>query len=487
MTFALLTLLAAFAVAGVSEWFSVVGIMAIYAGAPFNAALIMGVVLGCAKLVTTSWLYRNWQLASWRLKLPLIYFTLALMSASSMGVFGFLTKSHLEQGAATVNNSAQIERLDEQINREKSIITDNEKVIGQLDATINSFIGKDNTDRALSVRRSQAPQRKQLRNEIAASQKLIDTYSEEKLKLTSQVRAVQLEVGPIKYIADLFYSSGVSDTTRIESAIRMFTLLIVSTLDPLAIVLLIAANHTILRLQNENKQKIKNKESVNEDRAVTLPTSPDNVYSEEIDDEYFKRGREIASRIDVDTNTEKLPDETVQVDKSTIIENSEESVLEKVIDQPIDSPDILPSSFSIDENDNDKLRHDLDTTEKSEIIAPPIIRSPSVSRIDFIPSKLDEDISNEKLLQQSSNVQTAPWAHQSGVLAEIIGNRPNITSQKVDKVLEKQIDNIDNAADSIEITDKDTKLESNLEVTSSSDQSGKYPKALSWLKEFKGD
>jgi hypothetical protein len=256
MIFTLLTFLAALSVAGVAEWFSVVGIMSIYAGAPFHAGLIMGLVLGFAKLVTVSWLYRNWKEAGWKLRAPMAYFTVALMVATSIGVFGFLTKAHLEQGAATVDNSAKVERLDQQIAREKSTIADNEKVIAQLDTAINAYMGKDKTDKALSVRKAQAPQRKQLRDEIDTAQKKVDGFDEEKLKLTSEVRALQLEVGPIRYIAELFYGTDGNESAKVESAVKLFTLLIVSTLDPLAVILLIAANHTLLQLQNGKKDKV---------------------------------------------------------------------------------------------------------------------------------------------------------------------------------------------------------------------------------------
>ncbi len=263
MIFALLTLLSALSLAGVAGWFSIIGITAIYAAMPFHA-IVMGIVLEAGKLVTTSWLYRNWAFADWKLKTPLILFTIALMLATSIGVFGFLSKAHLEQGAGTVDNTARIERLDQQIAREKSVITDNEKVIGQLDGAINSYIGKDRTDKSVAVRRSQAPQRKQLRDDIDASQKRIDGFSEEKFKLTSEVRKLQLEVGPIRYIAELFYGTEGDGAKNIELAVRMFTLLIVSTLDPLAVILLIAANHTILRRQNEKKQKTEAENTIRE-------------------------------------------------------------------------------------------------------------------------------------------------------------------------------------------------------------------------------
>lgn len=255
MIFALLTLLSALSLAVVADWFSIIGFLAIYAAAPFHA-IVMGIVLASAKIVTTSWLYRNWKFADWRLKVPLICFVIMLMVATSIGTYGFLTKSHLDQGGSTIDNSAKVERLDQQIARDKTIIVDDEKVIAQLDATINSYIGKDRTDKSLAVRRSQAPQRKQLRDDIDASQKRIDGFSDEKLKLQSEVRKQQLDVGPIRYIAELFYGVAEDATQNIEAAVRIFTLLIVSTLDPLAVILLIAANHTLLRLKDEKEKKL---------------------------------------------------------------------------------------------------------------------------------------------------------------------------------------------------------------------------------------
>jgi hypothetical protein len=254
MVFALLTLLSALSLATVAGWFSIIGITTIYAGAPLHA-LIMGVVLECSKLITTSWLYRNWEHSSLKLKLPLVIFTLTLMLTTSIGVFGFLSKSHLEQNAGTIDNGGKIQRLDQQISREKSIISDNDKVILQLDATINSFIGKDRADRALAVRRSQAAQRKELRNSIDAAQKKIDEYSDEKLKLESEVRKLELEVGPIRYIAELIHRNEEDSSKKIESAVKIFTLIVVLTLDPLAVILLVAANQTLVSVTKKTEKK----------------------------------------------------------------------------------------------------------------------------------------------------------------------------------------------------------------------------------------
>jgi hypothetical protein len=252
---AYLTLLMAFAVAIVVGWFSIAGIMTIYAGAPLFAALVMGVVIECSKLVSLSWLYRNWKSAGLLLRAPLVIIALAVMLITNIGVFGFLSKGHLEQGASTIDNSAKVEQLNRQITQEKSRIIDSEKIIAQMDGAVNSLIGKDQATRSLSVRRSQSTQRKQLRDEITASEKQIDTWNAEKFTLESEVRKVEHEIGPIKYIAEVFINS--DNKKSIDTAVQVFTLLIVLVLDPAAVMLLLAANHSLSKIRDEKEKKEK--------------------------------------------------------------------------------------------------------------------------------------------------------------------------------------------------------------------------------------
>ena len=173
----------------------------------------------------------------------------ALMMTTSMGVFGYLSKAHLEQGSATVDNSARISEIERRIGKEQLKIADNDKMIAQLDNVVDTLIAKEQTNRALAVRRSQAAQRVQLKESTQQIQAEIEKLSEEKFQLGAQLRKLELEVGPIKYIASVIYGDNSNDT--LAAAVRLFTLLVVSTLDPLAITLLIAANFTILRLQRE--------------------------------------------------------------------------------------------------------------------------------------------------------------------------------------------------------------------------------------------
>ena len=250
MFFPVVTLLTSLALAAVAGWFSIAGLVTIMAGQPV-AALILGVTLEAGKLVTASWLYRNWSDANWRLKLPLLYFMFALMMTTSMGVFGYLSKAHLEQGSATIDNSAKITELDRRIANEQRRITDNDRMVAQLDSAVDALIAKNQTNRALTVRRSQQSQRNQLTESNQTIQAEIDRLTDEKFQLSSELRKLELEVGPIKYIAKVIY--GTDDATTLASAVRIFILLIVSTLDPLAITLLIAANFTFLKVRTANR------------------------------------------------------------------------------------------------------------------------------------------------------------------------------------------------------------------------------------------
>lgn len=263
----------AFAVAIVVGWFSIAGIITIYAGAPLFAALVMGIVIECTKLVSLSWLYRNWKSSGLLLRIPLVVISFIIMVITNIGVFGYLSKGHLEQGAATIDHSAKVEQINRQITQEQSRITDSEKIIAQMDGAVNSLIGKDQANRSLSVRKSQAGQRKQLRDEITASQKQIDTWNAEKFTLEAEVRKVEHEIGPIKYIAEVFIQS--DDKKAVDTAVQLFTLLIVLVLDPAAVMLLLAANHSLSKTNNENEEK----EEKSQDPVVEPATGFSNTES----------------------------------------------------------------------------------------------------------------------------------------------------------------------------------------------------------------
>jgi len=247
MFFAILVLIIALFTAGVAAWFSIVGLMAIFASAPIAIAT-MASALEAAKLVTASWLYRNWHDAPMMLRYPLATMTFVLMIITSLGIFGFLSKSHIEQGAPVGNNVAKIERLDQKITREQKEIDDATSVVLQLDNAVKVLQDYDRIrgdDGAIAVRKGQKEERADLRSIIDEAQSNIDKYEDERFKLQSTVRAFEVEVGPIKYVADMIYGDE-TGKSALESAVRWLIMIIIFVFDPLAVLLLIAANYSLI-------------------------------------------------------------------------------------------------------------------------------------------------------------------------------------------------------------------------------------------------
>jgi multisubunit Na+/H+ antiporter MnhG subunit len=243
MFFGILTLLTALSMATVAAVFAIYGIIAIFAGMP-QFALVMGAVIELGKIVGVSWLYRNWNEPT-KIKYFMAPLVLVAMLLTSMGIFGLLSKAHLEQTSPVANNEIQITRLDQQVAREQSRITDAEQVISQLDQSVQALIEFDRIrgpDGALAVRESQAEQREVLRQTIDTAQTEVDRLEDQKLELTQELTAIALEVGPIKYIAELIYSDG---QDRTEEAVRWVIIAFIFVFDPMAILLLMAANYTL--------------------------------------------------------------------------------------------------------------------------------------------------------------------------------------------------------------------------------------------------
>ena len=234
----------ALSLSAVAAWYAVAGLVAIFAAAAVPI-VIMGSLLEASKLVVASWLYRSWKEIPFLMK---SYFTVALvvlMLLTSMGIFGFLSKAHLDQAIPTGDVSAKLALIDEKIKTEKENINASRKELSQLDSQVDQTIARTDdargTERAISIRRNQQKDRTRILNEIGQAQAKIAKLNEERAPIASEVRKVEAEVGPIKYIAALIYDDS-TDTDTLERAVRIVTIMIVLVFDPLAVLLLIAAN-----------------------------------------------------------------------------------------------------------------------------------------------------------------------------------------------------------------------------------------------------
>ena len=351
MFIAILTLLSALSISGVAIFYSVIGLATIFPGA-FVPVVIMGGVLEVGKLITASWLYRNWKFTPFMLKTYLTTAVIILSLITSMGIFGFLSKAHLEQNLASDTLIQRIQILEDKIDSEKNSILRQNAVIDRLEKSINRSTGtadgdievqqqiiadaneklktlltvetntvRDLNDRlkvldknvsdiltsnksffneekaAADLKASQKEERELIavnvkeaqdriselkadhkaetaeaktvianmrsgsqdnkstftqdietaENKIFDSQGKIDLYIVEKQPLEKKMLTLEAEIGPVKYIAALAVDWGITDQVETSKAVRGVILLLIVVFDPLAVLLLIAANQSLMR------------------------------------------------------------------------------------------------------------------------------------------------------------------------------------------------------------------------------------------------
>jgi len=239
-----LTLLVALSLSTVAAYYSIIGLTAIFAGAVIPI-IVMGSILEVGKITATVWLRKYWSRAGFVLKMYLVPAVILLAFLTSMGIFGFLSKAHTDQSLVSGDVLAKIAIYDEKIKIAKDNIEANRKALKQMDEAVDQTMARSTSetgaDKAVQVRRAQAKERARLLAEIQAEQKTITKLNEERAPIAAEVRKVEAEVGPIKYIAAFIYGDN-PDANLLESAVRWVIILIVIVFDPLAIALVLAAN-----------------------------------------------------------------------------------------------------------------------------------------------------------------------------------------------------------------------------------------------------
>lgn len=430
MIFPIITFVVAITIAIIAAWFSIAGLMAIFSASAFAVAIMAG-SLEVGKLVSASWVYRNWKRAPFLLKSYLTMATVVLMFITSMGIFGFLSRAHLEQSAMGEQNVARIERIEGDITRSELTITrleneitklsnevasDTSNIQSQIDAEQarmdqayariqpaideqNAIIANESSDgdvqvyldqiaridsnlaliqqyvannqirelqglvgvrqdgnygsqtaQAVDRYRNQQIAEKQrlegvieglrnavdsdaviaareeikrlrsiaerevqnsqetidrLRTQLASSAEIdnsaqieelrvevstvrgeIETMLDEKFALETEVRKLEAEVGPIKYIAELVYGNTERDT--IDTAVRWLIIVFIFVFDPLAVLLLIAANYSFAHRNDGDRQEeifetLFSKNKVDEEKPLdNSQTMSDNEIIEQV-------------------------------------------------------------------------------------------------------------------------------------------------------------------------------------------------------------
>ena len=235
----LLTFVTSLAIAAVAAWYSIIGLTTIFSAAVIPI-IIMGIVLEIGKLVAAAWVYNHWRETSILLRTYLVSAIIVLMLITSMGIYGFLSKSHIDAGINTGEISVKIERVDNRIKSEQRQIDRAEKNITEMDITLEKTEYGFFDDSRLEERKRQSVEREQLNSIITKSENSIDDLLDKKSEYELEVKNFEVEVGPIKYIAALIY--GDEATNYLDNTVRYVILLLIFVFDPLAVLLLISAN-----------------------------------------------------------------------------------------------------------------------------------------------------------------------------------------------------------------------------------------------------
>jgi hypothetical protein len=244
----LLPFLTAIGLSAIAAYYSVIGLAQIFPGS-YWPIIVMGSVLEISKLVTVSWLYNNWSVTVQIMRYYLLTAIILLMLITSMGIFGYLSKAHLDTNIVVGANSVQLKTLDTQ-----------EKIT------------KERLTYLLQRAGDPATATKKIDIQIQETQAELKRISIEKLPLLSEENKLTAEIGPIKYIAELFYSK--DDPNFIDKAVRSVILIIIFVFDPLAVLLLIASNQTYKRMKEtveiEPTKKAKKKKELDKAASPSL-------------------------------------------------------------------------------------------------------------------------------------------------------------------------------------------------------------------------
>jgi hypothetical protein len=257
MVLALLTFFTGIAISAIAIYYSVLGLASIFSAAALSV-IIMGTVLEVSKLVTAWWLKANWYRTPWSLKGYLTIAVITLMLITSMGIFGYLSKAHSDQSLVSGDVQAKLSLIDEKIKISKDNIESARNQLKQLDAAVDQIMSRSTSEqgaaRSDQIRKSQAKDRARLLKEIETEQGIIQKLNEEAAPTRAEVRKVEAEVGPIKYIAAFIYGDN-PDNNLLEKAVVWVILTIVFVFDPLAVLLLLASQMSFQWAFQERKEK----------------------------------------------------------------------------------------------------------------------------------------------------------------------------------------------------------------------------------------
>ena len=253
MFLTLITFISAISISLIAAGYSILGLATLFDGA-YVPIIAMGSALEVGKLVAASWLYHNWRRNIPKsLKTYLFTSIIVLVFITSVGIFGFLSKAHLDQVKPTAGNTEQIALIDKKIKQEEKIIERAEKTLAQLDKALDAYIDKEYVSRGLKERNKQKEERDLLNKSIDEAMEKIANLNNSKSSINIEQLKLEADVGPLKYVAELIYGDNAKD--HFDSAVRIIILILIFVFDPLAVLLLIAANISLNQWRDKRDER----------------------------------------------------------------------------------------------------------------------------------------------------------------------------------------------------------------------------------------
>jgi len=246
MRISTLLFMCALGLSGTAAYYSIVGLATIFSSA-FVPVVVMAGILEISKLVVASWLYHSWNSVNGLIRTYLTAAVVILMMITSLGIFGFLSKAHVEQNLINTETRLGIEQIDSRMVSITETVDRYRSQLTQLDRAINTQLDANRATQAMASRRQQQAERDQIRQKLDEEQARLQELGQQRTDLRQRMSVIESEVGPIRYVAEFFAAGKQVD---IEKAVRWMIVILVMVFDPLAVLMLIAANMSFSREKN---------------------------------------------------------------------------------------------------------------------------------------------------------------------------------------------------------------------------------------------
>jgi hypothetical protein len=419
-----LALFSGLTISAVAIWYSVAGLVSIFAAAVIPI-IVMGVVLEVSKLIATVWLKINWNRAPVFIRTYLLVAIAILMVITSMGIFGFLSKAHSDAGLVSGDVQAKIAVYDEKIKTERENIDAARKALTQMDAQVNERLSRSTDDRgaerAVQIRRQQQAERTRLQNDISRSQGAIAKLNEERAPIAAEVRKVEAEVGPIKYIASFIYGSN-PDANLLEKAVTWVIIIIVVVFDPLAVILLLASQYSFQWFRKDRE------EQEAEGDSPVGPTvdivSSDTTVTEQVEDRelsIFEKHPYL-----LNSNFWKKPEGWVEVPPQ--VYKPEEPAKEELVEEHNDEDELSQASES---EKAAMARWKADYPDSNLKLQRKLFEKGIIKELPWMQYlKPKEDFVDD------AAEEAAKWAEEQRAKADAIGYMENVDGHQVKKTIE---------------------------------------------------